>query len=121
MTIQELKVWAENPIQDGVAKNYQRRDLRDEEFMEGWARLAGLTYQEINQLFYLLSSYSSPLSVAPYQHYIASNAVPSTALEMNGQTISVNDVPELYAYYGATLPDRTGELPTGWTYIVRKH
>ena len=121
MANQELKIWANTLDIDGVAGNAQRRDLIEEEFIDGWKRLAGVSYQQLNQLFYLLTSSSAPIDTAPYLHYTVGNPVPSVALEMNGQTITEAANPILFGYYGGTLPDLRSEAPTNFTYLVRNH
>lgn len=119
---QELKIWANTLGTDGVAGNTQRRDLTEEEFIDGWKRLSGVSYQQLNQLFFLLTGYSSPSEVAPYLFYTDGGAtLPSTALTMNGQSISSSSNPILYEHYGSTLPDMTEDAPTGFVYIVRNH
>ena len=121
MANQELKIWANTLGIDGVAGNAQRRPLNEEEFIDGWKRLAGISYQQLNQLFYLLSSYASPIDTTPYLHYTIGNPTPSTALELNGQSITSVETPNLFSYYGSTLPDLTANATAGFTYLVRKH
>lgn len=121
MANQDLEVWSSQLAADAVAGNQQRRPLTEEEFIEGWKRLFGVSNQQLNQLFYLLSSYAAPIDTAPYLHYTVGTSIPSVALEMNGQTINSTDTPELFAYYGSTLPDLTTTAPTNFTYLVRKH
>lgn len=118
---QELKIWSNTLDIDGVAGNTQRRDLTEEEFIDGWKRLAGVSYQQLNQLFFLLTSSSSPIDTTPYLHYTVGTTIPSNALEMNGQTLSAAGNPVLFGYYGGTLPDLRSEAPTNFTYIVRNH
>ena len=121
MANQELKVWANTLDIDGVAGNAQRRDLTEEEFIDGWKRLAGVSYQQLNQLFYLLTSYSSPSDTSPYLHYTVDNPIPTEALEVNGQAIAEATSPNLFNVYGANLPDLRSAAPTNFTYIVRNH
>lgn len=122
MANQELKIWANTPDIDGVAGNTQRRDLTEEEFIDGWKRLAGVSYQQLNQILYLLTNYSSPSEITPYLFYTGGGAtLPSTALTMNGQSITSASNPILYEHYGSTLPDMTDDAPTGFVYVVRNH
>lgn len=120
MANQELKIWSEDVKNDPIAGNQQRRLITDEEFLDGWLRLTGVSYQQLNQLFYLLTNYAAPVDTAPYLHF-SSISVPDSALEMNGQAITEVDNPILYTYYGGTLPDITASAPAGFTYIVRNH
>lgn len=55
MADQDLKVWAETLTPDPLKGNNQRRDIEDEEWDEGWGRLSGVTAQQLNQLFYLVT------------------------------------------------------------------
>lgn len=120
MSDQDLKVWSSNLIQDAVAKNYQRRVLSDEEFLEGWGRQFGVSAQQVNQLFYLLTSYAAPSDICPHP-YPDTAPVTEIMLHMNGQTITEQDAPEVFKQYGATLPDMTANNLAGFIWVVRKH
>ena len=119
MASQELKVWSEELVVDGLTNITQRRDLLDEEFLNGWLRKMSISSQQLNQLFYLLSIHANPFPNAPVP-YPTSLGIPDTALEMNGQAILEADYPNAFSIYGATLTDITADAPTGFTYIIRK-
>ncbi|AUR94312.1 hypothetical protein NVP1193O_181 [Vibrio phage 1.193.O._10N.286.52.C6] len=120
MADQEIKVWAQESVQDPVKGNLQRRLIKEEEWLQGWGRLNGITNQQLNQLLYLVTSYSAPADTCPYLHK-NTQPIPQEALEMNGQTVSVNTSPVLFNFYGSNLDDLTTAAPTGYTYIVRNH
>ncbi len=120
MANQELQVWSKNLVQDPISNSQQRRPITDEEFLEGWGRLFGVSAQQMNQMFYLLSSYAPPSDICPYP-YPSSKALTTEMLHMNGQSINSTDTPELFNAYGAALPDMTADNLTGFVWVVRKH
>lgn len=120
MPSQELEVWAKQDVPDPVKGNSQKREIRDEEWLQGWGRLSGITAQQLNTLFNLVTQYTPPSDICPYP-FPNGVAIPDQALVMNGQTITQQDQPELYAAYGATLPDMTADNLTGFVWVVRNH
>lgn len=120
MAYQDLPIWSRELVADPVTEDVQRRDLLDEEMLHGFLRQMSVSTQQFNSLMFLItaSTAPSPFCIFPWD---STKPVPNTALEMNGQVLTAVDTPELYNFYGATLPDYTGVAPTGLTYIVRKH
>ena len=118
MADQELKSWAGTVSIDGLTNSPQRRDILDEEFLNGWLRNTTVSAQQLNSILYLLSTNALPhpncASLFP-----DSTTVPSVALELNGQSITESEYPNAYALYGSTLPNISGDAPTGFTYIIR--
>jgi hypothetical protein len=119
MSLQDLKVWAKTLTPDTLKGNDQRRPIEDEEWEEGWGRLSGVTVQQLNQLLFLLSSSSSPSPMAVYL-IKDSITVGDQALEMDGQAISVQETPLLFAEYGNNLDDLSADAPSGYKYYIRK-
>lgn len=119
MALQILKVWASNIIPDSVKGNNQAREIKDEEWFQGWGRLAGVSAQQVNSLFRLITQHSAPSDICPYL-YPSSSFIYSNTLEMNGQVITEEETPVLFATYGSNLPDITSEAPTGFIYVIRK-
>ena len=115
---QQLRIWAETLDTDNVTQNQQRRSLTTTEFKNGVLYGQTLSTQKLNQILYLLSVYANPSPAVPVL-FPDTQAIPNVALEMNGQAINI-DYEILRDIYGATLPDLTGDAPTGFTYIVRK-
>jgi hypothetical protein len=120
MADQLLKVWAKNTVLDPVKQNAQRREIREEEWLQGLGRLFGFTAQHVNTLFNLLSHHSAPSDICPYV-FPSGGVLTSEMLHMNGQTITEADQPYLFAEYGATLTDMTADNLTGFIWIVRNH
>jgi hypothetical protein len=118
MADQALKIWANTINIDSLTNAPQRREISDEEFQDGWLRNANISAQQLNSMFFLLSLYSNPFASAPVL-YPDSLAIPDEALELNGQSITEATYPNAYSIYGASLPDLTGDAPTGFTYIIR--
>lgn len=117
----ELKVWCQELKVDGVTEVEQRRSLLDEEYENGWLRKQTVSTQQINELFNKLTSYAKSVKCAPDLFYTGNgNTIPDIALEMNGQSITQEDYPILFEFYGSTLPDMTPDTPSGFTYAVRK-
>lgn len=113
---QELKVWSETLVIDNVNSSPQRRQLIDSEFNRGWTYQQTVTAQQVNQLMYLLTIYSSPSPATPFL-YPDTLPIPAIALEMDGQATPPDSI--LADMYGANLPDIVADAPTGFTYIVR--
>lgn len=118
MAIQDLKVWAETLLQTSPDNITQRMDLSDDEFRDGLLRRVTFDNPQINQLGYLLSLAAAPALGAPFLIYDGA-PVPSNAIVAEGQSITEQDNFILYCAYGDTLPDLTGEGPTGFTYYFR--
>ena len=120
MSNQQLKVFASELTQDPVKGNNQRREIQEEEWLQGWGRLHGVTAQQLNQLFYLLTNHAAPSNICPFP-YPDTLPVEDNMLHMNGQAISVTDTPTLFSTYGNNLPDMTADNLTGFIWVVRKH
>ncbi len=120
MADQELKEWCKDSVPDPVKGNSQKRPLTDEEFLQGWGRLSGISPQQLNSLFNLITQHSPPTDTCPFPH-LASKPIPSTALHMNGQAITSSTSPELHAFYGNTLTDMSASNLAGFIWIVRNH
>ncbi len=118
MAEQELKIYAKDSVIDSTKGNTQKREITDEEFLQGVQRLGGVSTQLWNSLLSLVTHYSPPSDTSPYLHK-SSQPIPSIALEMNGQATPVDSI--LRDFYGTNLDDLTGDAPTGYTYIVRNH
>lgn len=118
MADQTLKIWAKEQTLDGVTGIYQKKIIQDNEWLTGWAREQVISAQELNTLFYLLSTHASPIP-APISYWPTASFIPEQALEMDGSGISEVDVPNLYSIYGSSLPDLRAFCPSGYTIIVR--
>jgi hypothetical protein len=119
MAIQDLKVWCEEAVNDGVTNTDNRRDITSEESQNGWVRGGSVSTQQLNSMFYLTSLCSSPYWHTPFLVTDTVTLDADVALEMNGQAITQGDNPELYAIYGSTLPDMSTDAPSGFYYAVR--
>lgn len=118
MAVDNLKIFCNTAVVDGVTETSNRRTILDEEYLNGWVRQATVSTQQVNSILYLLSTFS-----APYAHCIYmmddSEDTPSTALDLDGSTFTEEDYPNLYEIYSGTLPDYTSVAPTGIKYIIR--
>ena len=120
MIDQELKVWAENAVIDGVTNVSQLKVLQTEEFDEGWLRGSSVSAQQLNTILRLITIWSDPAPNCA-SLYPTGGALPSTALECDGATTIVQaDAPNAYDLYGATTPNLTAAAPAGFRYIIRK-
>ena len=119
MALQTLKVWAKEAIPDAVKGNTQFRELRDEEWLQGWGRLFTPTVQQLNSLFRLITQHSSPSDISPYL-YPSNATVLGNMLVMDGQAIDEATTPILYQTYGGNLNDMSASAPTGFVYVVLK-
>ncbi|AUR84729.1 hypothetical protein NVP1063O_062 [Vibrio phage 1.063.O._10N.261.45.C7] len=119
MSLQDLKVWAKTLTPDTLKGNDQRRPIEDEEWDEGWGRLSGVSVQQLNQILFLLTSSSSP---NPFAVYLVKEGISagSQSLEMNGQGITIQETPLLFAEYGNNLDDLSADAPSGYKYYIRK-
>jgi len=120
MADQDLELWAKETFLDPVKGNPQKRTIRDEEWLQGLGRLSGISNQIFNTLMNLVTHYSAPSDICPYPYPVTS-VLTSNMLQMDGQAITEIDQPELYAHYGATLPDMTADNLTGFVWVVRNH
>ncbi len=120
MAIQEIQVWAKNVVLDSIKNNAQRREIKAEEWLQGWGRLHSATAQHLNSLMHLLTHHAPPSDVCPYP-YPSTATIPSQALQMDGQAITQAVSPQLFETYGGTLPDMTADNLTGMVWIVRNH
>ena len=118
MAAQPLGIWAEEIVTDNQTNTPQRREITLEEWRDGLLRDATFSAQQYNSLLNILTSHSSPNSNSPYL-LRTSEAIPTYALEMDGQAFLQVDAPELYAIYTGVLDDMTLDAPTGYTYIIR--
>lgn len=119
MALQELKVWAESEVVDGVTETSNRRNILTEEFENGWVRTDTPSCQQINSILFLLSSYSKINPFTP-DIYRSSDTIPSYAIEwVEGNSIDSEESPLLYEYFGSTFPAVPYTLNTGWTFILR--
>lgn len=116
---QDLKIWAEQEIIDGVTNTPQRRVLNGEEFNDGILNLVTFTAQQYNSLMFIITTYSNPFYASPTL-LPTTEGIPTEALEMDGQAITTEVYPNLFLVYGANLPDIVADAPSGFTYIVRK-
>lgn len=114
----ELYTWAEVVVTDGVTATDNRREILQEEALNGWVRDGTISTQQLNSLFYYLTLYASPFANTPYLMSTNVN-VPTNALEMDGSTITQEESPNLYEIYGATLPDLSTNAPSGHRWVVR--
>jgi len=114
---QELRLWAEQINIDGVTNMPQRRSLSNAEFRDGWLYGQTISAQQLNQILYLLTVYSNSSPAVPTL-FPTAHPIPGIALEMNGQATGDNEI--LTDVYGVSLPDISGDAPTGFTYIVRQ-
>lgn len=114
---QTLYRWAETATIDGVTGIYQRKTIQDNEWTSGWTRNQVVSAQELNTLFYLLTTSSAPIP-APIAFLPDDSDIPDTAVALDGSSITESSYPNLYSIYGSTLPDASGLL-SGYTVIVR--
>lgn len=119
MAIDNLKVWCQEVVPDGITDAEQRRGLLDEEYLNGWLRQQTVSYQQLNQILFLLTSYSSPNVYTV--HYVDDTA-PTSAyeIEADGGSFSQVEAPLLYELYSGTMPDFTSTTPTGMRPVMRK-
>ena len=118
--IQELQVWAKQEVVDPVSEKPQRRDLVDEEFLQGLLRQDTFSGQQYNSVLYLLTSYSKVNPFSP-DVILDSKPTPDVAVEwIVGGAISSTETPQLFEHYGSTFPPLPFTLGVGWKAIVRK-
>ena len=120
MATQEIDIWADTIVLDPIKGNPQRRDIRDEEWLQGWLRMSGVSPQQLNSLFNLLTHYSPPSDICPYP-FPSTGTTTDKMKVMNGQGITQEESPFLFEEYGATLPDMTSDNLTGFVWVVRNH
>ena len=120
MAIQELDIWAKIESLTSPDNLTQRRDLYDDEFLDGWLRQVSPSALQLNQLLYLLSTTANPSFSLPTL-YPTSLPLQDNMLECTGQSINVIDNYNLFCQYGDTLPNLVGEAPAGFTYVVRNN
>ncbi len=117
--MQDLLVWASRLNNIPQTNTNQRIPLSDEEFLDGWLLNSVPDAQQFNQLFYLLTSYSSPNPYAPQPH-LSTRRIPDGCIKyLASEVISETDSPELFKYYGATFPPEPYQLTSPWIFIVR--
>ena len=120
MAEQDLKIWAKDLVSDPVKGNNQKRLIEEEEWTQGWGRLSGVTAQQLNSLFNLLSSYAAPSDICPYP-YPDNLPLTEGMLQMNGQDVDPEASPHLFAAYAGTLPDMSSDNLNGFVWVVREH
>lgn len=119
MPIDTLKVWCKEVTVDSLTENRQRRSLLDNEYLDGWLRQQSVSYQQLNELFNLLSSYSPPSIFTVY--YVESSASGSSEeITANGGSFTQEEAPLLYEEYAGTMPNLTGSAPAGTRPVMRK-
>lgn len=115
----ELPIWASTVVTDAVTNTDNRREILDEEALNGWVRDGTISTQQLNSLFYYLTLHSAPYANCPYL-MSTTTAVPTNALEMDGSvTLTSDDNPNLYSIYGDTLPDLSSDAPSGHRWVIR--
>ncbi len=119
MAVEELDIWCSEVVNDGVTLTDNRRALLPEEVLNGWVRNGTVSVQQMNSLFYYLTTYSSPFSNSPYL-MASSETTPDNAYDMDGSTFTEEDAPNLYEIYKGTLTDMSGDAPTGHKWVIRK-
>lgn len=118
--IQELQVWTKEEVLDLVSEELQRRDLLDEEFLNGFLRNSTVSGNQFNSLMYLITSHSKVNPFSP-DYILDTKPTPDIAVEwVVGGNISQTETPQLFEHYGATFPDLPVTLASGWKAIVRK-
>lgn len=119
MAIDDLEVWCQELVTDELTQNTQRRTIFDNEYLEGWLRQQTVSTQQLNQLFYLLTSYSPP-NIFTVHYVDSSTPVTIAEIACDGGSFLEADAPLLYEQYGGTMPDFTGDAPTGTRPVMRK-
>ncbi len=120
MAYQELKIWAKGEVIDPVKGNPQLSPTREEEWLQGWGRLHGVSTQRLNTMFRTITEYSPPTDYCAYPH-LATKTIPDTAIHANGQAITAADQPALFEAFGSNLPDMTADNLTGFIWVFRNH
>ena len=119
MAYQELKIFSSQEVSDPVKGNPQLNEIKDEKWIQGWGREHGVTSQDLNTLFRIISEYSPPTDYCAYPHP-TSVTIPDTAIE-NGSAITEEGQPELFKVFGNTLPNMSADNLTGFVWVFRKH
>lgn len=117
MAAQPLAIWAKNIVIDNQTNTPQRRVLTLEEWSDGLLRDTPFSAQQYNSLLNVLTSHSNPYPNTPYPMK-DSITTPEYALEMNGQSFTQEQAPELYEIYTGILDDLSTAL-AGHKYIIR--
>lgn len=117
MAAQPLAIWAKEIVIDNQTNTPQRRVITLEEWQDGLLRDTSFSAQQYNSLLNAITSHSNPYSNSPYPMR-DSIATPEYALEMNGQSFTQAQAPELYAIYTGVLDDLSTAL-AGHKYIIR--
>jgi len=119
MAIPDLKIFAEvlnySSPDDELS---QRRDLYGDEFSDGLPRQVSPSVLQLDQILNLLSISALPSFGVPVLH---PDTLPleSNTIYAEGQTITETNNHVLYSLYGGTLPDLSGDAPTGFRYVFR--
>ncbi len=119
MPLQDLRTWCRDLVVDAETQNIQRRDINSNEFQQGWLRLDTISAQQLNQLFYLLTSYSNRVVTQVY-FVDSSQTIPNTVIKADGGSFVENDAPLLFEIYNGTMPDFTNSAPNGTTPVMNK-
>lgn len=119
MPVQNLQQWSYQITVDPATENVQRRDIQDKEFLQGWLNLETVSVQQLNQLFFLLTSYCP--KVVTHVYFIdAGKSVPDTVISADGRTFTQEEAPLLFEQYAGTMPDFTASTPTGLIAVMNK-
>lgn len=120
MADQVLKRWSSETALDPVKGNAQRRQIQEEEWLLGWLRLKGVTAQQLNQLLFLITSHSSPVTCSPYQQR-SDQPVNSETLVFDGVTeVAQTEAPIVFGLYGSPLPDYSAYALPDHVWVIRK-
>lgn len=116
--MQEIPVWCEEVLTFGGTDT--RYDLKAEEALNGWVKNASVSAQQLNQLFYLLTSSAKVNPFSP-DLLLATEELPSECVEwVDGGAIPQTEAPLLYEHYNGVFPTLQTYAPIGWKYIARK-
>ena len=120
MSDQDLKIWALEEVADPEKGNTQRKIIQEESWIQGWGRKNGVTNQQLNTLFNLLTHYSPPTDFCAYPHPVG-ESIPVTAIHANGQPLSETLQPVLFSVFGNNIPDLSSDNLTGFIWVFRNH
>ena len=114
----KLNVWCSTTVTDGITSTDNKREILEEESLNGWVRNGTVSTQQLNSLFYELTLHSNPFANSPF--LMSTNvSTPDNAYDMDGSTFVETDAPNLFAIYAGTLPDLNTTAPTAHKYVIR--
>jgi hypothetical protein len=119
MPLQDLNTWCRDLIIDSETENVQRRDINSNEFQQGWLRLDTISTQQLNQLFYILTSYSNRVITQVY-FVDSAKPIPNTVIKADGGSFLEEDAPLLFEIYKGTMPNFINAAPAGTTPVMNK-